>query len=160
MKTLYIADDGKQFEDEYECINYEFDILHPHLKTIELYNGNNEKLTDPLDEDTYSSFTKIIIHSEEELIDLYCAADYTGFTGYYDIKGVGTWVFDQDREKFVKYVNPAFNRELSDKYVDELNEYTKEADHEYSDDTLCQLLLDLGYEDVVEAYKKVPKWYS
>lgn len=158
MKTLYIADDGKQFEDEYECINYEFDILHPHLKTIELYNGNNEKLTDPLDEDTYSSFTKIIIHSEEELIDLYCAADYAGFTGYYDIKGVGTWVFDQDREKFVKYVT--FNQELSDKYVDELNEYTKEDDHEYSDDTLCQLLLDLGYEDVVEAYKKVPKWYS
>lgn len=158
MKTLYIADDGKQFEYEYECINYEFDILHPHLKTIELYNGNNEKLTDPLDEDTYSSFTKIIIHSEEELIDLYCAADYAGFTGYYDIKGVGTWVFDQDREKFVKYVT--FNQELSDKYVDELNEYTKETDHEYSDDTLCQLLLDLGYEDVVEAYKKVPKWYS
>lgn len=160
MKTLYIADDGKQFEDEYECINYEFDILHPHLKTIELYNGNNEKLTDPLDEDTYSSFTKIIIHSEEELIDLYCAADYAGFTGYYDIEGVGAWVFDKDTEKFVKYVNPAFNRELSDKYVDELNEYTKEADHEYSDDTLCELLLDLGYEDVVEAYKKVPKWYS
>lgn len=160
MKTLYIADDGKQFENEYECINYEFCISHPHLKTIELYNGNNEKLTDPLDDDTYFSFTKIIIHSEEELIDLYCAADYTGFTGYYDIKSVGTWIFDQDIEKFVKYVNSAFNQELSDKYVDELNEYTKEADHEYSDDTLCQLLLDLGYEDVVEAYKKVPKWYS
>lgn len=160
MKILYIADNGRQFEDEYECINYEFGISHPHLKTIELYNRHGEKLTDPLDEDTYSSFTKIIIHSEEELIDLYCAADYTGFTGYYDIKGVGTWVFDQDREKFVKYVNPAFNQELSDKYVDGLDGYAFESNHKYADGLLCQLLLDLGYKDVVETYKKVPKWYS
>ena len=36
MKTIYIADDGKQFEDEYECINYEFCISHPHLKTIDM----------------------------------------------------------------------------------------------------------------------------
>lgn len=152
MRTLYIADDGKQFEDKYECINYEFDILHPHLKTIELYNGNNEKLTDPLDDDTYSSLTKIIIHSEEELIDLYDAADYTGFTGYYDIKSSGTWVFDQDKEKFVKYINQAYIQELSDKYVDELNKCTKEENHEYANNTLCQLLLELGYEEIVKAY--------
>lgn len=160
MKTLYIADDGRQFENEYECSNYEFGVSHPHLKTIELYNRHGEKLSNPLDDETYFNFTKIIVHSEEELADLHDAADYTGFTGYYDIKSGGTWVFDQDKEEFVNYINPAFNQKLSDKYVYELNEYTKEADHEYSDDTLCQLLLDLGYEDVVEAYKKVPKWYS
>ena len=44
MKILYIADDGKQFEDEYECINYEFRILHPHLKTIELYDRFGKKI--------------------------------------------------------------------------------------------------------------------
>ena len=26
MKTLYIADDGKKFENEHECCNYEFGI--------------------------------------------------------------------------------------------------------------------------------------
>ncbi len=160
MKTLYIADDGKKFENEYECCNYEFGISHPHLKTIELYDRHGKKLTNPLDDETYFNFTKIIVHSEEELADLHDAADYTGFTGYYDIKSGGTWVFDQDKEKFVKYINPAYSQELSDKYVDGLDGYGFESNHEYADDMLCQLLLELGYEDVVEAYKKVPKWYS
>ena len=160
MKTVYIADDGKNFEDEYECMNYEFCISHPHLKTIELYDRHGKKLTNPLDDETYFNFTKIIVHSEEELIDLYCAADYTGFSGYYDIKSVGTWIFDQDKEKFVKYVNSAFNQELSDKYVSELNKCKTEFDHEYADNTLLELLSDLGYMDVVETYIKIPKWYS
>ena len=160
MKTVYIADDGKNFEDEYECRNYEFCISHPHLKTIELYDRHGKKLTNPLDDETYFNFTKIIVHSEEELIDLYCAADYTGFSGYYDIKSVGTWIFDQDKEKFVKYVNSAFNQELSDKYVSELNKCKTEFDHEYTDNTLLELLSDLGYMDVVETYIKIPKWYS
>lgn len=158
MKTLYIADDGKKFENEYECCNYEFGISHPHLKTIELYDRYGEKLTNPLDEDTYFNFVKIIVHSKEELEDLYYTADYTGFDGYYDIKSVGTWVFDQDKEKFVKYVNSAYNQELSEKYVNELTECI--LLNKYADDTLCQLLLELGYKDVVEAYKKVPKSYS
>lgn len=160
MKTVYIADDGKKFEDEYECRKYEFCISHPHLKTIELYDRHGKKLTNPLDGKTYFNFTKIIIHSEEELTDLYNAADYTGFTGYYDIKSSGTWVFDQDKEKFVKYVNSAFNQELSDKYVSELNKCENEFDHEDADNTLINLLSDLGYIDVVEAYIKIPKWYS
>ncbi len=146
MRTLYIADDGKQFEDEYECRNYEFCISHPHLKTIELYDRHGKKLTDPLDDETYFNFTKIIIHSEEELTDLYDAADYTGFTGYYDIKSSGTWVFDQDKEKFVKYVNSAFNQELSDKYVKQIE------DSIHPVYLLTELLLELGYEEVVKAY--------
>lgn len=146
MKTLYIADDGKKFENEYECCNYEFGISHPHLKTIELYDRHGKKLTNPLDDETYFNFTKIIIHSEEELTDLYNAADYTGFTGYYDIKSSGTWVFDQDKEKFVKYVNSAFDQELSDKYVKQIE------DSIHPVYLLTELLLELGYEEVVKAY--------
>lgn len=146
MKTLYIADDGKKFENEYECCNYEFGISHPHLKTIELYDRHGKKLTNPLDDETYFNFTKIIIHSEEELTDLYDAADYTGFTGYYDIESSGTWVFDQDKEKFVKYVNSAFNQELSDKYVKQIE------DSIHPVYLLTELLLELGYEEVVKAY--------
>lgn len=160
MKTVYIADDGKQFEDECECISYEFCISHPNLKTIELYNSDDKKLTNPLDEDTYFNFTKIVVHSREELMDLYDAADYAGFSGYYDIKDVGTWIFDKDKERFVKYINPTFNQELSDKYVKKLKQYTAECDHEYADEELIGLLVELGYTDVVEEYKTVPKWYS
>lgn len=160
MKTVYITDDGKQFEDEYECKNHGFCISHPHLKTIELYDRHGKKLTNPLDEDTYFNFTKIVVHSREELMDLYDAADYAGFSGYYDIKDVGTWIFDKDKERFVKYINPTFNQELSDKYVKKLKQYTAECDHEYADEELIGLLVELGYTDVVEEYKTVPKLYS
>lgn len=125
-----------------------------------MYDRHGKKLTNPLDDETYFNFTKIVVHSKEELADLYNAADHTGFTGYYDIKSSGTWVFDQDKEKFVKYVNSAFNQELSDKYVSELNKCENEFDHEDADNTLINLLSDLGYIDVVEAYIKIPKWYS
>jgi hypothetical protein len=41
---------------------------------------------------------------------------------------------------------------------------SKDADiemvHSIADEVLCDLLLELGYELVVEEYKKVPKWYS
>ena len=79
MRTVYIADDGKQFEDEYECEHHEFELKHPHLQTIEAYNKDGEKITDLLDEDAYDNCERIILHSEEELSDLQYGADYFGF---------------------------------------------------------------------------------
>ena len=79
MRTVYIADDGKKFEDEYECEHHEFELKYPHLQTIEAYNKDGEKMTDLLDEDTYNNCEKIILHSEEELSDLQYAADCLGF---------------------------------------------------------------------------------
>ena len=35
-----------------------------------------------------------------------------------------------------------------------------EVAHLDADDILCSVLIDLGYEDVVEAYGAVPKWYA
>jgi hypothetical protein len=39
-----------------------------------------------------------------------------------------------------------------------------DCDEEYShiraDEILCELLTSLGYEDVVEAFKKIKKWYA
>lgn len=158
MKTIYIANDGQQFEDEYECELHEFKLKHPHLQTIEVYNKECGKETDIFDEDEYYNCNcKIIIHSEEELSDLQALVDHLDFDLYGDIYGVGEWIFDYEKGYFVKYVNPSFNRELSNKYVSELNEYNSEVDHDYADDALVELLLDLGYKEVVEAYRKVPK---
>lgn len=163
MRTIYIADDGKQFEDEYECEHHEFKLKHPHLQTIEAYNKDGEKMTDLMDEDTYNNCEKIILHSEEELSDLQYAADYLGFYSYNDITEIGEWIFDYETEHFSKNKKSTFVQELSDKYVGELNKYNTEnteADHEYADNAIVELLSDLGYAEVVEAYKKVPKWYS
>lgn len=160
MKTIYIANDGKQFEDEYECKYHEFELKHPHLQTIEAYNKDGEKMTDLMDEDTYNNCEKIILHSEEELSDLQYAADYLGFYSYNDITEIGEWIFDYETEHFSKNKKSTFVQELSDKYVGELNKYNTEADHEYADNAIVELLSYLGYAEVVEAYKKVPKWYS
>lgn len=160
MRTVYIADDGKQFEDEYECEHHEFELKHPHLKKIEAYNKDGEKMTDLLDEDTYNNCEKIILHSEEELSDLQYAADCLGFYSYNDITEIGEWIFDYETGYFSKNKKSTFVQELSDKYVSELNKYNVEVDHEYADDALVELLSDLGYADVVKAYKEVPKWYS
>jgi hypothetical protein len=35
-----------------------------------------------------------------------------------------------------------------------------EAAHGEADDILCQLLRQLGYADVIDAWKQVPKWYA
>ena len=51
-----------------------------------------------------------------------------------------------------------------DKALIKLRRLQKSGDIEYAhgeaDDVLCELLKNLGFEDVVEEYHKVEKWYS
>lgn len=35
-----------------------------------------------------------------------------------------------------------------------------ETAHADADDVLCELLYELGYEEIVEAYKAIEKWYA
>jgi len=39
-------------------------------------------------------------------------------------------------------------------------DYEFDSAHIMADTVLCDLLISLGYEDVVEEYYKVGKWYS
>lgn len=157
MRIIYIANDGKEFDDEYECANYEFKNELQNLDSIKLYDSAGNELKDPMRESTYNTVHKIIVHSDEEIVELHAVAEYTGFHAYYDIKDVGTWIFYTSEDRFIKSTDVTFVKELSDKYVVELNSYHEESDHEYADETLCNLLLDLGYIDAVVAYKKIPK---
>lgn len=52
------------------------------------------------------------------------------------------------------------NKELGDKYLEQMKTCKWEGDHEDADFILCELLEELGYVELIEAYKKVPKWYS
>ena len=56
------------------------------------------------------------------------------------------------------------NELLLDHYWNRLNSECfsgdVEHDHYVADDLLCQLLIDLGYEKVVEKFKEVHKLYS
>jgi len=35
-----------------------------------------------------------------------------------------------------------------------------EMDHHDADEVLCELLIHLGYKDIVDAWAKVDKWYA
>ncbi len=41
-----------------------------------------------------------------------------------------------------------------------INNNDVEMAHSDADDVLCELLISLGYEDVVNEYNLVPKWYA
>ncbi len=52
------------------------------------------------------------------------------------------------------------NKELSEKYLEQMKTCKDEFDHEDADYILCDLLEELGYKELVATYRKVPKWYS
>lgn len=53
---------------------------------------------------------------------------------------------------------------LVEKYKSQLaalhDTHDVECAHSDADDILCNLLIDLGYKEIVEAYSLVPKWYA
>ena len=52
------------------------------------------------------------------------------------------------------------NKELSDKYITQIKNCTWEGDHENADILICQFLEEIGYQDLGDACRKVPKWCS
>ena len=56
--------------------------------------------------------------------------------------------------------------EIKEKYLSKLieiqNKYDDDTEcrHGYEDDLLCELLKELGYEEIVNQYNKTGKWYA
>jgi hypothetical protein len=46
------------------------------------------------------------------------------------------------------------------KSLSEAEEMSQEEGHIAADDALCQLLEELGFSDVVEVYRDIPKWFA
>jgi hypothetical protein len=46
------------------------------------------------------------------------------------------------------------------KLIEECNSGDKELDHLRADGVLCDLLDDLGYDEIVTEFKKIEKWYA
>ena len=102
MKIVYVADDGKMFDNEYECGFYEWVINHPHIHNVSIFDENDNKLEYVLTEDTYNKAMKIVIPNSETLKDFQDFADYTGYCAYDAIDQVGEWRFDECKEGFFK----------------------------------------------------------
>ena len=79
-EEIYIARDGKEFNDEGECLDYENEL---DIKSIEAYDENFNRMD-------FEGATYVVIHSEEEIdfIDKVC--DYNGWTSE-GLCGVGLY---------------------------------------------------------------------
>ncbi len=95
MRTLYIADDGTEFDDEWECENHEWRYSHK-MDDVTFYDKYGNELEDKVSEDTYNDCAKIVVESEEGVEDIQALVDYTGFLGYESIDSPGTWIFNND----------------------------------------------------------------
>ena len=105
MKIIYVADNGKQFDDEYECRHYEWLLNHPLLKEIICYDEDGEVLEDIFAQDTYEYTMKIFVPTDEVAKELQELGRYMGFCYYEDIDSAGTWVwkdFSRLDGRFVK----------------------------------------------------------
>lgn len=90
-KTIYVAFDGKEFDNVAECANYEF------KKSKEsVVNLRNFAIDFPL-ADSYSSYYAYLIHSENEfeMLKAYILSVYgEAEDGYLEYNGNGWYVVD------------------------------------------------------------------
>ena len=102
MKVIYIANDGKEFDNKYDCENYEWELKHTHLNEICFYDKDGNKLYDAYSEDTYNNAERIVVPNENAAKELQELARYTGYCCYGDITECGEWHFDYKEDTFVK----------------------------------------------------------
>lgn len=95
MKIVYIADDGKEFYDEFECCDYEWQLRHPHLKDIECYDKDGKLLSNIMADDTYNYSQIIVVPTDECAKELSDLAEYAGYCCYYHITEAGIWKFEE-----------------------------------------------------------------
>jgi len=55
-----------------------------------------------------------------------------------------------NRQEYINRLNSIINRDGDD----------TEREHVEADEILCEMLIELGYEDIVELYYKIGKWYA
>ena len=104
MKIIYVADDEKEFDNEFDCQEYEWKLKHPHLNNIKFYDKNNNVLDEIFSQETYNIVKRVIVPDEDAVNDLQEFANYTGFCCYEDIISRGEWIFNTGKGTFVKWI--------------------------------------------------------
>ena len=103
MRVLYIADDGKEFDNEFDCEHHEWMLNHSNLKYIKIYDGRTGELFDNImTDEAYEYGDKVIIPTEFALKDLHDWATYSGYCYFHQITEAGTWVFNENENAYEK----------------------------------------------------------
>lgn len=101
--TKYKALDGRMFDDECECLEYELNIWES-LSTLEIYAEYDVRLHTWYSEYEYNQSVRVVIPDQSAVEDLKRIQQYCGF--YCDIpakpESIGTWKFNESRGQFEK----------------------------------------------------------
>lgn len=95
MRIVYIANDGKEFDDEWKCEDYEWLQNHPHLNEIKCYDENGNRFEDIMEDRTYNYCKKVVVPTDECAKELSDLAHYAGYCYYEQITESGTWEFEE-----------------------------------------------------------------
>lgn len=69
-EDIYIARDGKEFDNEGECLDYENEL---NIKSIEAYDEKFNRID-------FEGASYVVVHSDEELNFICEVCDYNGWT--------------------------------------------------------------------------------
>ena len=102
-EEIYIARDGKEFDDEGECLDYENEL---NIKSIEAYDEEFNK-TD------FEGAAYVVIRSDEEIEFIAEVCEYNGWTSEgLDEVGLFHYNYSYRRDKWEKVIIPHFLKDL------------------------------------------------
>lgn len=108
MRIVYIADDGTQFDDKFECEDYEWGLQHTNLNRIRFMDEdyvNIQYKYDFSDGYLYFNTNTIYVPDEQCVKELIELAEYAGWGEWDNITEPGLWAWnciDGINYKFIK----------------------------------------------------------
>lgn len=120
----YLADDGKKFDDRWECIEYERrKALEAHKDEFQFFNYRKEPI--PIEEATSESVEYIVVKSDScaEAIGNWFDSDgcIDPFGGVYS-ECVGTWVYGEIIDKGDEWFKLELEIEKLQTLINEVNQ--------------------------------------
>ena len=93
MRTVYIADDGTQFDNKYECETYEFNLtISDH--NLKFYDAGGTLLDYPItDSRIYNLSDRVIVPDEQSLNVLRKVSYANGWCEFDYIDSIGEWEY-------------------------------------------------------------------
>ena len=102
MREVFIADDGTEFDDEWDCMEYEWICEYgPELDKIKFFDCDNKQLVWNKDDEFYYSLNRVELETEEEFNALHELAKGCGWCALFEsITGPGIWVYSVSSAKY------------------------------------------------------------
>lgn len=96
QKTLYIAFDGKEFDDEYDCADYEIEQMMLNAKGLRMYDENGN-LTDDAERCDY-----LFCPTEEDAAAYAALSEYIGLESPWGNEDPrpGAWIWSNHWENY------------------------------------------------------------